>query len=411
MSENYWKVTEHVIPASHIRGSSRGVKEESTAHLRLAVKHYVPKNQKEDHSTAITIIMGHGVGTSKESYEPLFDELLQCDLPIRAVWAMDVAHHGASYLMNEDVLGDEPHWFDSSRDMFQMVNYFQEQMPPPVVGIGQSWGAITVSMLAVWHPRLFSAIVSIEPMVGRYYRPDLPEDHETKMQAKRTASLLINRKDIWSSRGAASKHLLSNPYYSPFDPRVFERVIKHDLRDIPSESESSPLVTLTTPKTMEAYTILRADPPLTNFPEAADYKTKTARNIIVPGFYRGERSQYLESLQYLLPPILYVWGTLSEYANTDYSNDILQRTGTGLGGNGGVASGNVTETLVEGAHHAVPQENPAAAAKAIVPWLRKQFLTWEEAAQRRKYEAPFADKEFHPEWIERISQLSVKSKI
>ncbi|KAL8841227.1 MAG: hypothetical protein Q9170_001016 [Blastenia crenularia] len=411
MSAKYWAVTEHIIPASHIRGFSRGVKDENTAHLRLAVKRYVPKQQREHPSQAMTIIMAHSVGSSKESYEPFFDELLHCGLPIRAVWAMDVAHHGASYLLNEDVIGDEPHWFDSSRDLFQTINYFQDQMPPPIVGIGQSWGAIIVSMLAVWHPRLFSAIVSMEPMFGRLYDPDLPEDHKTKLQAKRTASLLVNRKDTWPSREAARKHLLSNPYYSSFDPRVFERVMKYDLRDIPSENDSSQAITLTTPKTMETYTILRPDPPLPGFPEAPDYRTKTARDTIVPGFYHGERSQVLESLYDILPPVLYVWATLSGYANSDYANDILQRTGTGLGGNGGVASGKVSEVLVEGVHHSIPLENPAAAAKVIAPWLQNQFTTWNAGAEQRKTEAPFATTDFHPEWKERISKLGSTSKL
>ncbi|KAL8695852.1 MAG: hypothetical protein Q9201_007934 [Fulgogasparrea decipioides] len=408
MSADYWKVREYEIPASHIRGYSRGVKDESTARLRLAVKQYVPKDQKETPKSAMTIIMAHGVGSSKESYEPLFDELLQCNLPIRAVWAMDIAHHGASYLLNENALGDEPHWFDSSRDMFQMINYFQEQMPPPIVGIGQSWGCVTLSMLAVWHPRLFSAIVSIEPMFGLAYTPDLEEKPRAKMAIKRAVSLLVNRRETWPSREAAMEHLLANPYYGAFDPRVFERVIKYDLRDVPSKSEdksSSQAVTLTTPKTMETYTIIRPDPPLSGFPEAPDYKTRTSQDVIVPGFYRGERTYFTHQLQYLLPPILYLWGTLSGYANTDYSNYILRQTGIGLGGSGGVASGKVCEAFVEGAHHPIPLEKPAAAAKVIAPWLREQIRTWEEEAERRSKEPLFATKTFHPEWVARISKL------
>lgn len=408
MSTEYWTVHEYEIPASHIRGYTRGAKDERTARLRLAVKQYVPKKQNEVSSNAMTIIMAHGVGSSKESYEPLYNELLHCNLPIRAVWAMDVAHHGASYLLNEDVIGDDPHWFDSSRDMLQMINHFQDQMPPPLVGMGQSWGGVYLGMLAVWHPRLFSAIVSMEPMFGLAHF-DSEVNARAKMAIKRTASLLVNRKDTWPSREAAREHLLANPYYRAFDPQVFERVIKYDLRDILPKSEgdgpSTPAVTLTTPKTMETYTILRPDPPLSGFPEAPDYRTRTAQDVIVPGFYRGERTYFARQLQYLLPSILYVWGTLSGYANTDYSNSILQQTGIGLGGNGGVATGKVTEVLVEGAHHPIPLEKPAAAAKAIAPWLREQIRTWEEEAERRSKEPPFANKTFHPEWMARISKL------
>ncbi|KAL8754532.1 MAG: hypothetical protein Q9184_005089 [Pyrenodesmia sp. 2 TL-2023] len=324
---------------------------------------------------------------------------------------MDVAHHGVSYLLNEDVIGDEPHWYDSSRDMFQMINHFQDQMPPPIVGIGQSWGAVGISMLAVWHPRLFAALVPIEPMIGQLYRDDTPENEKSKVQARHTAALLVGRRDTWPSREAAQKHLLSNPVFSSFDPRVLKQIMKYDFRDIPTDTDAGPAVTLTTPKTMETYTILRAIPPIPGLPIAPDHRTATARDIIVPGFYRGERSLHLESLQYLLPPTLYVWGSLSGYASTEYSNDILQHTGTGLGGNGGVALGKVTEVQVEGAHHFVPLEKPAAAAKTITPWLQQQFTAWQEEAERRKEDAPFAIKQFHPEWLKRISHLSLHSKL
>ncbi|KAL8798708.1 MAG: hypothetical protein Q9200_007715, partial [Gallowayella weberi] len=213
MSTEYWTVTEHVIPACHIRGFARGVKDEKTAHLRLAVKQYVPKSPREIRPNAMTIIMAHGVGSSKESYEPFFDELLHHDLDIRAVWAMDVAHHGASYILNEEAIGDEPHWYDSSRDLFQMINHFQEHMPPPIIGIGQSWGAVTISTLAVWHPRLFSAIISMEPMFGLAYQANVKDEDNVNMQIKRKTSLFVHRKDTWPSREAARKHLLANPYY------------------------------------------------------------------------------------------------------------------------------------------------------------------------------------------------------
>lgn len=411
MSERSWTVTEHIIPASYIRGFSRGSRDNGSARLRLAVKQYVPSDQKEFNRKGMTIILAHGVGSSKESYEPFLDDLLQCGLPIRAAWAMDIAHHGASYLLNEDVIGDEPHWYDSSRDMFQMINYFQEQMSPPLVGIGQSWGAVTISTLAVWHPRLFSALIPIEPMFGQIYSPDTPENDMTKVQAKNAVLRFVDRKDTWPSREVARKHLLSNPYYSSFDPRVFEQVMKYDLRDVPSEKNCHPTVILTTPKTMEVYTILRANPPISGFPAAPDHRTATVRDVVIPGFYRGERSLHLKSLPHLLPPILYVWGTLSGYANTEYSKDILDRTGTGLGGNGGVASGKVTEVIVEGAHHPIPLEKPAAAAKVIAPWLKLQFTAWENETERSGKEPPFAIKAFHPEWRNRIAKLSTRSKI
>lgn len=65
MSSHIWSVTEHVIPASHIRGFHRGIRDESSAHLRLAVKQYVPLSNPNPQPGDITLIMAQGVGNAK----------------------------------------------------------------------------------------------------------------------------------------------------------------------------------------------------------------------------------------------------------------------------------------------------------------------------------------------------------
>jgi hypothetical protein len=63
----------------------------------------------------------------KELYEPFLDELfilLKCSgVGIKSVWALDAAHQGASGILNEEVLGDDPCWNDYPRDVvrFQCV--------------------------------------------------------------------------------------------------------------------------------------------------------------------------------------------------------------------------------------------------------------------------------------------------
>jgi len=121
MSEDQWTVTEHIISASHIRGFTRGIRDEQNGHLRLSVKQYTPKAD----TGYVSLFVAHGVGSSKELYEPLLDDLLSQGLPIRSAWSLDVAHHGQSYLLNEAIIGDEPHWLDSVRDMLHTVNHFQ----------------------------------------------------------------------------------------------------------------------------------------------------------------------------------------------------------------------------------------------------------------------------------------------
>ena len=59
---------------------------------------------------------------------------------LRAIWAVDAAHQGASGVLNEAILGDQPSWVDLSRDVLHLVNTFSRQLPQPVVGMGHSYG-------------------------------------------------------------------------------------------------------------------------------------------------------------------------------------------------------------------------------------------------------------------------------
>lgn len=69
----------------------------------------------------------------------------------------DVAHQGASSILNEDVLGNDrkscrwlylrlatdkhtASWLDHSRDLLHLVNVKRDEMPRPIVGIGHSFG-------------------------------------------------------------------------------------------------------------------------------------------------------------------------------------------------------------------------------------------------------------------------------
>ncbi len=72
----------------------------------------------------------------------------------------------ASYVLNEDVIGEDLNWIDHARHLTHMINYFQKQMPPPIFGMGESWGVGPMFMLSSWHPRLFTGILAIEPALG-----------------------------------------------------------------------------------------------------------------------------------------------------------------------------------------------------------------------------------------------------
>lgn len=170
MSTLSFSITEHIIPCQYLREYPRGTKSDN-APLRLAIKEYRPHDDKVSSlGTSITIIAAHGNGFPKEAYEPLFDDLYQAlKGNIRGIWFADCAHQGVSGVLNENLLGDDrkygrsrlsftapifgeilagmytdgllANWFDHSRDLLYMVNYFRDRMTRPIIGIGHSLGA------------------------------------------------------------------------------------------------------------------------------------------------------------------------------------------------------------------------------------------------------------------------------
>jgi alpha-beta hydrolase superfamily lysophospholipase len=135
---------EHVVECQHIREYPAATANEQEDVLHLAVKQYVPLDNPEPQPGDVTILAAHANGFPKELYEPLWEEIYARSkangFRIRSIWMADVAHQGQSSVLNEDVLGNDPSWFDHPRDLLHLVNVKRKEMPRPIVGIGHSMG-------------------------------------------------------------------------------------------------------------------------------------------------------------------------------------------------------------------------------------------------------------------------------
>ncbi|KAL6718944.1 hypothetical protein ACLMJK_003179 [Lecanora helva] len=402
MSTHLWKVTLHIIPASHIRGFPRGVQDEQqNSQLRLSVKQYTPLTNPGH----LTLLIAHGVGSAKEVYEPFLDELLAQNIPIRSAWSIDIVNHGQSYVLNEKIIGDEPHWLDPARDYLHAVNHFQSQMPPPIYGIGQSWGCVNIVMMSHIHPRLFAGMILMEPTFETGYKHQSYNQPGTLKDSESRMALLAKRRDTWPSRSDARTRLHKNPYFASYDPRVFNRMIQYGLRDRPTPTNPH-AVTLTTPKAQEVYLFGRPDPPFPGYEAAPDYSHRTPATKSANGFYRGEVEPIKRALGGLRPPVLYIWGTESDIGNSAYPQRVIEQTGVGDEGSGGERTGQVQSKYVEGGDHLIPFKMPVKAAAIIAGWLRGEVERWEEEARRRRTEQPpFEPGVLNALWMERISKL------
>ena len=90
-------------------------------------------------------------------------------------------------------------------------------------------------------------------------------------------------------------------------------------------------------------------------------------------FHRPEMVMAFHNLPHVRPNVLWVFGSLSPLNAPALQAEKVARTGTGLGGNGGVEAGNVETKVVEKGGHMLPFENVQQCASILATWLDKQM--------------------------------------
>ncbi|KAJ4353344.1 uncharacterized protein N0V89_005072 [Didymosphaeria variabile] len=424
MSSEFFRIDEHTLDASHIRGFPRTTSTHQNEVMQLAIKQYTPLNNPHPQPGDITIISAHANAFPKELYEPLWDELLkicqQHSFKIRGIWIADVVHQGQSSVLNEDKLGNDPAWLDHSRDLLHMVNTFRDKMPRPLIGVGHSMGGCQLANLALIHPRLFETLILFDPVIQR----------QLSLSGNvGPAHASAKRRDRWPSREDAAKSMLRSKFYQSWDKRVFERWIQHGLRDLPtslyptSDATPGPLpaavssdpsltptppqpreVTLKTTKHQEVMTFLRpnfaARPGVDSEPSSAEFSeaNPTAINrrthpdlILLPmpqtPFYRGESMLVFRQLPFLRPSVLYVFGSLS-FLTLDKRQieEKMELTGSGPSGSGGAKEGRVANVMVQDAGHLIPMEKVEESALHAASWIGKEMGRFWDGERRTEAE-------------------------
>ncbi|KAK7549371.1 Alpha/beta hydrolase family-domain-containing protein [Phyllosticta citricarpa] len=423
MASYPFEIKEHVVPCQHIRAYARATAHEQEEELHLAVKQYIPLDNLTPQKGDVTIIAAHANGFAKELYEPMWEELYKRSkaegFSIRSIWIADAAHQGASGVLNEKKLGNDPSWFDHPRDLLHFINVFRHEMVRPIVGIGHSMGGNHLVNLSLMHPRLFETLVLVDPVIQRVTALEgnfLPAAQSTR------------RRDIWPSRAAAAASFKKHPFYQRWDARVLDRWIKYGLRDLPTAiypsleaaaatnpkvssspaaTQEGPPVTLTTTKHQEVLTFLRpnfdphavpadsyaqrlADPasvviatkdgnrnPHTH-PDVDVAKSSLSLDATPPLFYRPESPLTFAQLPHLRPTLLYVFGGQSYLSTPELRAEKMAATGTGVGGSGGAAKGAVQEVVFDDAGHLVPMEETDRTAREVAGWLGRELARWRE---------------------------------
>ncbi|KAK3059740.1 hypothetical protein LTS18_010153 [Coniosporium uncinatum] len=125
MSSEPYAVKEHTMSTSHIRGYARGIGNERTDRLQLAIRQYNPSLDLSHQLGDFISITLPGSGVAKGCCEPFFsDPILHTSaLRIRSIWSLDAICTRPSYQLKQDVVGDESKSIDGCRDAWHVINH------------------------------------------------------------------------------------------------------------------------------------------------------------------------------------------------------------------------------------------------------------------------------------------------
>ncbi|KAI9374498.1 alpha/beta-hydrolase [Aspergillus egyptiacus] len=397
-SPSPFTITEHVIEAQHIREYPHATRTGNDA-LKLVVKQYTPKSNPNPRPGDLTLIGTHGSGFPKELYEPMWEELhtklSKYGLRIRSIWIADTANQASSGILNAEILGNDPSWNDHARDLLYMINQFKAEMPRPIVGIGHSMGAGQLTLLSLLHPRLFTSLILLDPVMGR----DI-----NRCMGPIFVKLSLARRDTWSSREEAEEYFRKK--FKKWDPRVLERWMNYGLRELDTCGEdeeeaagSSTAVTLATSPDQEVVQYLRPNfenkKQLSSAGDRGDVSSDSASDhdatfhpdiigsahLIFP-FYRAEPLVAWKLLKHVRPSVLYLFGGRSPVSRAESRAEKIERTGRGIGGSGGYKLGKVKEVVIPGAGHHLPFEEVSSASDEMVEWVREVMRRFGEEEER-----------------------------
>ncbi|KAL5495943.1 hypothetical protein ACEPAI_1407 [Sanghuangporus weigelae] len=207
-------------------------------------------------SRPVTLILAHGLGLHKETWEPFLEdlELLQANNAnpresgiVTDAWSVDCPSHGDAAILNErKLLHDDT--FHSSQEYAQSLMtlieapIFASVLPRRVILVGHSGGACAVSLVIRdcvrrWGVRNtpFYSFIIIESPVLTTPVCSLQErsDHWTFVGGL-LSQFATRRRDKWNTVEEAHDWLSKRLPYKAWDPRALRRYVEYGLRPLPT---------------------------------------------------------------------------------------------------------------------------------------------------------------------------------
>ncbi|KAH9948107.1 hypothetical protein B0H21DRAFT_821288 [Amylocystis lapponica] len=215
----------------------------------------------------VTLFVAHANGFPKEIWEPMLQRLIAAHQAARPtysideIWLWEAVNHGDACLINGEKLGWMFDWQDNARDVLQFLLHYLPESPsdselpthltrlPEVisdarkkdgflgrtlVAVGHSLGGCTVSIAALEHPQLFSALVLVDPIIR--HDPTRRWTGSRPFSTMSWGSGAPRRVDITlnpSGSDDARSKFAATPFFAAWDPAVLDMYVAHALYDAP----------------------------------------------------------------------------------------------------------------------------------------------------------------------------------
>ncbi|KAF8972042.1 Alpha/Beta hydrolase protein [Flammula alnicola] len=200
----------------------------------------------DPNAPGVILLLGHGAGFFKETWEPTIEDLFQMDdkrsgVPlIREAWGLDCQNHGEACTLNEDILSRNPGvltiWDYAEAFAMLFKSGLLGTLDPElhqVVLCGHSAGAVGVTLsTSFFNPPSrvpFSKIILVDPPIW-----SREKDGQDSDVYKMVEEMTPIRRDIWKSFEDASGWLKKRLPWGAWDERVFDAYVKFGLRSLPT---------------------------------------------------------------------------------------------------------------------------------------------------------------------------------
>ncbi|PPQ85923.1 hypothetical protein CVT25_014800 [Psilocybe cyanescens] len=199
------------------------------------------QNAIEPEGPGVILLLGHGAGFSKETWEPTVEDLFQLDsgMLVREAWGLDCQNHGEACTLNEDILSRKPGILTIWDYADAFATLYKSGLLDPlgkghkVVLCGHSAGCVGVTLsTSFFNPpsRIpFAGIILVDPPMW-----GTEKDGHFSDLYKMVQMMTPIRRDIWKSFDAATKWLRASLPIETWDSRVFDAYIKYGIRSLPT---------------------------------------------------------------------------------------------------------------------------------------------------------------------------------